>query len=107
MNVTLHPSGLRNRQFRPYIEQEELSRSVYLYNPEGPGFNYGLYDQAQPSCGSWLDIYEQYPSKTPFQVIDDTGRLHSVEPDYATYGYCYEPLMRHVRPSGIAPHQNC
>ena len=61
MEIWLNPSGTRNREFRPYIEQEETARSVYLYDPENYGFHYGLYDMAQPSCGSWLDIYDQYP----------------------------------------------
>lgn len=106
MNVLLNPDGSRNREFRPYIEEEEQANSVYIYDPNTP-FHYGLYDRAQPSCGSWLDIYHQYPSKTPSQVVDSTGRLHSVMPNYAEYGYCYQPLMRNVRPSGIAPRQDC
>jgi len=107
MNVWVRPdSGLRDREFRPYINEEELSRSVYLYSPNGPGFHYGLYDTAQPSCTSWLDIYEQYPSKIPAEVVDATGRLHLVRPNWYRHGYKYdageryENLLRHTRPTG-------
>ena len=99
MNVWLRENGQRDREFRPYIEQEELARSVYLYDPEGPGFHYGLYQSAQPTCGYWLDIYNQYPSKTPWEVADKTGRLHLVRPAYWRHGYKYSPLLRNTRPS--------
>lgn len=37
------------RKFRPYINQEEGSRSLIVYNPEGPF--YGLYTQdPYPLC---------------------------------------------------------
>ena len=99
MNVLLNPDGTRNREFRPYIEEEEQANSVYLYDPEGPGFHYGLYDTAQPSCGSWLDIYDQYPSKNPFAIIDYTGREHLVRPWYWNRGYRYKPLLEATIPS--------
>lgn len=76
MNVWLNSDGTRNREFRPYIEQENQANSVYLYDPEGPGFHYGLYEKAQPSCGYWIDIYNQYPSKVPMQTVDKHGFLH-------------------------------
>jgi hypothetical protein len=100
MNVLLNADGTRNRDFRPYIEEEELGNNLYLYDPNGPGFHYGLYDTAQPSCGSWLDIYYQYPSKTPAAVVSNTGRLHLVRPEWWRHGYhYYEPLMRNSRPT--------
>jgi len=38
------------RTFRPYINQEEGSRSLIIYNPEG-GPNYGLYtSNPYPLC---------------------------------------------------------
>ena len=99
MNVWLNPDGTRNRESRPYVSREELANSVYLYDPNGPGFHYGLYQSAHPSCGYWLDIYNQYPSKTPSEVVDSSGRLHLVRPTYWKHGYKYEPLLRHTRPS--------
>lgn len=99
MQVLLNPDGTRNREFRPYIEEEEQANSVYLYDPNGPGFHYGLYDRAQPSCGSWLNIYEQYPSKIPFAVVDYTGREHLVRPWYWKHGYHYKPLLEQTIPS--------
>ena len=94
MDVWLNPDGTRDREFRPYIEQEELSRSVYLYDPNGPGFNYGLYQSAgQPTCGYWLDVYKQFPSKIPFEVVDKRGRLRMVPP----YTHRYDPLVARVR----------
>ena len=100
MNVWLNEDGTRNREFRPYINQEETSRNLYLYSPNGPGFHYGLYDSAQPSCQSWVrGIYDQYPSKVPSEIADNTGRLHMVRPSWWRRGYKYDPLIRHVRPS--------
>jgi len=99
MEIILNPDGTRNRDFRPYIMEEEQANSVYLYSPNGPGFRYGLYESAQPSCGSWLDIYDQFPSKVPGSVIDFTGREHLVRPWYWKNGYHYEPLLRHTIPS--------
>ena len=98
MDVWLDPiSGRRNREYRPYIEEENLANSVYLYDPEGPGFYYGLYQEAQPSCGYWMDIYQQYPSKIPYEVADSSGRLHMVAPSWWRHGYKYEPLLNRVR----------
>lgn len=101
MNVLLNADGTRNRDFRPYISEEETSKSIYLYDPNGPGFHYGLYDTAQPTCGSWLDIYYQYPSKTPASVVSNTGRLHLVRPTWWRHGInrYYDSLMRHSQPS--------
>ena len=59
MNVWVNANGTRNRCYRPYIEQEEQANSVYYYDPFRP-FHYGLYDMAQPSCGSMRALYYQY-----------------------------------------------
>ncbi len=84
MNVWLNADGSRNREFRPYIEQEETARSVYLYNPEGRSFYYGLYASAQPTCGLWVDnIYNQYPSRTPAESVDSSGRLAMTQSNQA------------------------
>ena len=97
MEVWLNPNGTRNRENRPLIDQEEGSRNVYLYDPYR-SFHYGLYDQAQPTCGSWLDIYHQYPSKVPVAVTTNTGRLLPLGAKYFTHGMKYDALARHSSP---------
>lgn len=83
MEVILNPNGTRDRSYRPYIEEEELGKSVYLYAPNGPGFHYGLYDSAQPSCGLWIDQYKAWPSRTPAREINDNGYTkYFKEPQY-------------------------
>ena len=96
-DILLLANGLRDRSFRPYINEEELGSNVYLYDPNGPGFRYGLYDMAgQPSCGPWINIYNQYPSRIPAAVIESTGRQRMVQPWWRK-GYHYDPLMRHSK----------
>jgi len=95
MNVWVNPDGTRDREFRPYIEEEETAKSVYLYSPNGPAFHYGLYDGAQPSCGYWQDLYWQYPSKIPMASVSKDGRVHLMRPNYTLR----EPLMRHISPT--------
>lgn len=99
MNVWVDKSGRRNREYRPYIEEEDQANSVYPYSPNGPGFYYGLYKTAQPTCGSWIGLYNQYPSKIPSEVVDRTGRLHINRPSYWRHGYKYDPLLRHTKPT--------
>ena len=97
MEVILDPSGKRNRDFRPYIEEECQGNSVYLYDPHTP-FHYGLYDTAQPSCNSWIQNYHQYPSKVPISIIDRTGRMHYMKPNWFKHGLKYSDLRNHARP---------
>lgn len=59
MEVELYPNGQRARMYRPYINREEDMSRLTLYNPNGRD-NSGLYTGAQPTCGSWLDMYQQY-----------------------------------------------
>ena len=99
MNILLLENGMRDRRFRPIINMEELGNSVSLYDPNGPGFKYGLYEMAgQPSCGPWIDIYNQYPSRIPAAVIGPTGRQYRTQPLWRR-GYHYEPLLRHSKDS--------
>jgi len=94
MEVTLNPNGTRNRDFRPYIEQEELNNSVYLYDPNRP-FHYGLYDRAQPACTSWNAHYQKFGANIrPSAFISPTGRLHSVR----RMPHRYESLRRNIKP---------
>ena len=98
MNVWIdQKTGRRDRSFRPTIEDEWQANSVYLYDPNGSGFNYGLYQGAQPSCGSWVgQIWDQFPSRVPMEVVDKTGRLHLVRPTWWKYGYKFEPMLKHT-----------
>lgn len=76
MQVALLPDGSRDMRFRPYIEQEETSKNVYLYDPNGSPIHHGLYDGPRPVCGSWMNLYEQYPSKTPAYIVSGSGHIH-------------------------------
>jgi hypothetical protein len=106
MNVTVNKDGTRNRDYRPYIDQEEQSNNLYLYDPNGNGFHYGLYgsnnnNNNRVTCGSWLDIYNQFPSKgIPASTIDRTGRVHLMRPSWATQDNLnYQKLNKHTKPS--------
>nr|QBK86996.1 MAG: hypothetical protein LCMAC103_03400 [Marseillevirus LCMAC103] len=56
-----HRTGLRNREYRPYIDQEELRRNTYLYDPNRP-LHYGLYDGVQPACMSFQRHFMSKPA---------------------------------------------
>ena len=99
MNVWVNLDGTRNREFRPLIQEETLAKSVKLYSPNSRGFVYGLYQQAQPTCGTWLDLFNQYPSKTPSEIVDSNGRLHLLKPDYYKHGIRYKDLLENARPT--------
>ena len=79
MQVLVNKDGSRNRQFRPYIDQEELYRNVPLYDPNGQGPFYGLYERAQPPCMTWRDKMWQFERAThvgPAFTIDRQGISH-------------------------------
>lgn len=81
MEVWLNPNGTRDRSFRPYIQEEETSKSIYPYHPDIP-FNYGMYDTVQNTCGSWQDLYCQYRKIGNYIYrVDSHGNLISVRPD--------------------------
>lgn len=62
MEVVVNPNGTRNRDYRPYIDQEESARSLTLYNPEQP-YHYRLYDGAQPPCQSFQSDFWGYKAR--------------------------------------------
>lgn len=79
MQVLVNRDGTRNRDYRPYIDGEELYRNVPLYDPNGKGPHYGLYDSAQPACQSWTNQllkYEKHNNFQPAFVIDRNGISH-------------------------------
>lgn len=85
MEVWLNGDLSRNRAYRPYIDQEELYRNVPLYDPNGSGPHYSLYDRAQPPCMNWRDRAFQFIKSTdivPDAGIDKFGRYHNFSEDY-------------------------
>jgi len=102
MDIWIDPkTGLRDRSFRPYIDQEELNRNVALYNPNSSGWNSGLYSTAgQPSCTSFQTEYAKFYPKIPSAFVDNLGRLHRVEPNWrASHPNTYQPLAKYINPS--------
>lgn len=101
MNIWVNPrTGLRDRSFRPYIEEEELNRNVVLYDPNSRGWNTGLYSTpGQPSCTSFQTEYKSFPSKIPDQIVDNLGRLHRIEPGWKSMNpQQYQPLSKNINP---------
>jgi len=102
MEVWVRSDGQRDREFRPYIDQEESDRSVPLYDPNN-GFHYGLYQTAQPTCMSFSSMLQQYQqySDVPAAVVDVTGRMHRVRPEWYRNGFRYASLTNQARPPYI------
>lgn len=93
MNVWLHSDGTRDFSYMPRPELSGQANSIYLYDPERP-FHYGLYDKAQPSCGTWLDLYDQYPSRTPMRSIDRDGQYFYDGRLYKNHDSILKHIMR-------------
>jgi hypothetical protein len=99
MNVLLNSDGTRNRDYRPYIDGEENANNVYLYDPNNNGFHYGLYNVPQQyTCGSWLDLYNQFPKKGIPMAISKVGRTHNMRPKVSSSNLEYQQLRKHTRP---------
>jgi hypothetical protein len=58
---------------RPYIEFDEIQRNYALYDPNGPGPNYGLYDGPRPVAQRWVDYSTRYFRHQPFIPTGDRG----------------------------------
>lgn len=99
MNIWVDPrTGIRDRSYRPYIDQEELSRNVAFYDPNSRGWNTGLYSTpGQPSCTSFQTEYRNRPVRIPEQFIDNDGRLHRLEPSWKIRQY--QPLAKNINPN--------
>src|SRR6185503_11838506 len=94
------------------------------YSPNTAPYNYGLYDTAQPACGTWLNNLHQFQAlqkgealttnpqgcnvngrwlpttMLPAGITDKTGRQHMVPP-YITTGFPqYEMLIKNARQVG-------
>ena len=79
MQVLVNRDGSRNRSWRPYIQDEELYRNIPLYDPNGVGPFYGLYERTQPPCMMWRDKLWQFEQRThagPSFAIDRQGVTH-------------------------------
>lgn len=108
-------TGFRDNSFMPYINYQNEGQSPPPYSPNTSPYNYGLYDTAQPACGTWLNNLHQFqslqkgenmtPNQTcgsgrfppnaflPAEIVDKTGRIHMTPP----YGFAqYQPLIRHA-----------
>jgi|694.fasta_scaffold11541_2 hypothetical protein len=99
MNIWVNPrTGIRDRSYRPYINEEELNRNVVFYDPNSSGWNTGLYSTpGQPSCTSFQTEYFNRPVRIPEQYVDNIGRLHRIEPDWKVRQY--QPLAKNINPN--------
>lgn len=120
-------TGFRDNSFMPYIDYQNEGKAPPPYSPNTSPYNYGLYNTAQPACGTWLNNLNQFQelqegvlpqmrscgvngcysnSKAiPAAIIDKTGRIHSFPP-YINGGYgqtvqnTYQPLLRNASQLG-------
>lgn len=78
MEVLVNSDGTRNRDFRPYIDQEEWKRNLILYDPNGQRLeNTGLYDRTRPACERWVDHFHRFETRfhaPPGFRVDVDGR---------------------------------
>jgi len=112
-------TGFRDNSFMPYINYQNEGKAPPPYSPNTSPYNYGLYDTAQPACGTWLNNLHQFqalqkgetitPGSTcnsrqafpptafiPAEIVDKTGRIH-MTPPYIGNGFLqYQPLIRHA-----------
>lgn len=86
-------TGLKDNSFSPYVDYSTEGKGLNPYSPNSSGYNYGLYDTAQPSCGTFLNNLHQFQRAQeqgnninypiPAAIIDKTGQMHRV-PYYST-----------------------
>lgn len=83
MDIWVDPrTGLRDRNFRPYIEEEELNVTIGFYSPNDPYINTGFYsDPGEQSCQAFQTQYFNRPDKIPEAITDNYGRLHNIRPN--------------------------
>ena len=88
MQVNLDRFGRRVYGFgQPYVEQDELQRNYELYDPNGPGPNYGLYGGVQPVAQRWVDYTTRYFRNQPFRPTGDSSYPRpNHQRGYATLG---------------------
>jgi len=100
MNVWVDPkTNNRLAEFMPISNLFGLEQDLTPYDPNN-GYTYGLYQTAQPSCTTWANMLQQYQQHSggPAEVIDNTGRIHRVMPQWYLDGGRYESLPRNARP---------
>lgn len=88
MQVEVNPNGTIYRYGRPYIDGEELDTWT-LYDPSGPGIDYGLYSRTQKPCQSWLNSWWQ---NTQTGVERSQGRNY----DSSYYGVSDQTVRRRI-----------
>jgi hypothetical protein len=84
MEILLNKDLTRNRSFRPFIDQENLNTTVSLYDPNGQGYSYGLYDTPQPGCQFWENAAYKYMKENnyprPIRKVTTEGQTVSLKP---------------------------
>lgn len=97
MDIWVDPkTGLRDRSFRPYIEEEELDVNLGFYNPNDPNINTGFYSlPGERSCQMFQTQYNRRPVKIPEAFADNYGRLHNIQPNVPDK---YELLAKNMNP---------
>ncbi len=53
-------TGFRDNSFMPYIDFQNEGKAPPPYSPNTAPYNYGLYETAQPACGTWLNNLHQF-----------------------------------------------
>lgn len=96
MNIWVNSNGLRNRDYRPLIQDEWYANEVSLYNPNGAQPSSGLYETAMPTCGPFINVWKHFDSRVPAATVDPYGRMHMVPP--VVQGSNYMPLLQHIAP---------
>lgn len=87
MQIDVNSRGQRVFVNGPYIDQSELHRNVELYDPNGPGWNTGLYKPAKPNtrkdlagrtcCSGWLPYMRKESKHIPPQKgFDQKGNVY-------------------------------
>jgi hypothetical protein len=96
MNIWVNSNGLRNRDYRPLIQDEWYADEVALYNPNGPQPGSGLYDTAMKTCGPFINVWNRFDSRVPAATVDPYGRMHLAPP--VSQGNLYMPLTQNIAP---------
>lgn len=77
MERILNPDLSINRAYRPYVNMEEYDWSTSIYDPNGTGKNFHLYDREWPPCNRWLNsAYRDVVLRgnRPGRFIDKNGQ---------------------------------
>lgn len=70
--LLVKPDGWRDRDFRPYIEQEETDIFSYVWSPYHSR-NYGLYSETGPNFHMFKDDVLHYNQQLGHRYPKDAG----------------------------------